>query len=63
MKNKIKETRESIGITQQELAEKAGVSRTIVSQLENGSKDVITSTTMLKISKVLDKPIESLFLI
>ena len=32
---KIKDIRESLGMTQEELAEKSGVSRTIISGLEN----------------------------
>ena len=35
---KIKEYREQQGITQKELAKKAGVSRTIINQLETGAK-------------------------
>lgn len=63
MKNKIKEIREDRGMTQGSLASTSGVSRTVISQLENGSRPVVTSETMLKISKALDKPIEEIFAI
>lgn len=62
MNNKVREIRISLGMSQHELAEKAGISRTIVWQLETGKKKSINSATMLKISKVLNKPIEDIFL-
>ena len=49
-------------MTQEDLAKESGVSRTVISQLENGSRPVITSETMLKISKTLEKSIEEIFL-
>lgn len=50
MNNKIKEKREKIGITQEELANKAGVSRTTISDLENHKNVNITNATMKKIA-------------
>lgn len=50
MNNKIKEKREKIGITQEELATKAGVSRTTISDLENHKNVNITNATMKKIA-------------
>lgn len=63
MKTKIREFREAMGMSQEEFSEKAGVARTVISQLENGSRDVVKSDTMLKISKALDRPIEEIFLL
>lgn len=62
MKNRIKEIRESIGITQQELAEQVGATIESITRLENGTKEVLTSTTMLKISRALKTPIETIFM-
>lgn len=62
MENKIKELRISKGMTQEELALKSGVARTVLSQLENNSRPVVTSETMLKISRALDSPLEKIFL-
>lgn len=50
MNNKIKEKREKIGITQEELAVKSGVSRTTISDLENHKNVNITNATMKKIA-------------
>lgn len=62
MENRIKESREELGMTQNELSEASGVARTIISQLENGTRDVITSITMIRLSRALQKPIDYLFL-
>lgn len=62
LKNRIKEVREEKNMTQTELEEKAGVTRTVISQLENGSRTVVTSETMLKLSKALGRSLDELFL-
>lgn len=62
MNNRIKSLREDKNMTQEELAKISGVSRTVLSQLENGSRPVVTSETMLKISRGLEKPLEEIFL-
>lgn len=62
MKNRLREIREAKQLSQGELVEKSGVSRTVISQLENGTRSVITSETMLKISKALEEPLEEIFL-
>lgn len=63
MKNKIKEYRQRKGLTQIELAQKSGVSRTVIAQLESGVRDNTTADTMLKISKALGKSVEEIFLL
>lgn len=50
MNNKIKEKREKIGITQEELAIRSGVSRTTISDLENHKSVNLTNATMKKIA-------------
>ena len=61
MKNKIKEIREKLGISQEELAEKSGVSRTTISELETEKKEVTTNTTLEKISLALGKRVTDIF--
>lgn len=62
MNNKIEEIRTSLRMSQAELAKTSKVSRTVISQLENGTRKTITSETMLKLSKALGKPVEEIFL-
>lgn len=57
---KIKELREKKNMTQDELAEKSGVSRTIISFLENGNPNT-TSKTLVRIARALDVTIDQLF--
>lgn len=58
---KVKEIREKKKLTQEELSEKSGVSRTIISAMESG-KDVTTTTkTLLKIAKALDTTVDAIF--
>lgn len=61
MNNKIKHYREIKNMTQEDLAKKAGVSRTIISGLENQTLDVTTNTTMKKIADALEVGIVELF--
>ncbi|MBF1168020.1 MAG: helix-turn-helix transcriptional regulator, partial [[Eubacterium] sulci] len=44
------------------LAEKSKVSRTVISQLENGKRDIITSDTMKNIADALGEPVGNIFL-
>jgi Predicted transcriptional regulators len=58
---RIKEAREEAGMTQDELANKSGVSRSIINGLETGRATVTTNVTLLKIAKALDKKIADIF--
>jgi putative transcriptional regulator len=60
MKNKIKLARIKIGITQQQLAEKAGVSRQSIIAIESG-KYIPSTLLTLKFASIFKKPIEELF--
>ena len=57
---KIKEVRESIGMTQEELAEESGVSRGTISALENGNP-ITTSKTLVKLAKAMKVSIDQIF--
>jgi transcriptional regulator with XRE-family HTH domain len=61
MKNVLKETREKQHMSQEELANKSKVSRTIISELENNKTDVITNVTLEKLSKALGKKVTDIF--
>lgn len=50
MYNKIREIREERLMTQEDLAEKSGISRTTISDLENQKVMNITTATMKKIA-------------
>ena len=58
---KIKEVREKKKMSQEQLAKKANVSRTIISGLESGKITVTTTETLLKIAKALDKKVSDIF--
>lgn len=58
---KIKECREELGISQEELAEMAKVSRTTLSGLESGKIKTTTTETLLKIAKALNKKVADIF--
>ncbi len=61
MKNKLKLIREEAGMSQEELSKKSTVSRTIISELENGKTDVITNVTLEKISEALNRKVTDIF--
>lgn len=63
MRFKIREARMKAGMTQTELAEKSGVSRSIISQLENGKRDITSTKTLVKIASTLGVDIGDIFLV
>ena len=58
---KIKELREAMKMTQEELAEKSGVSRGTISALENGIDRTTTSKTLDKLAQALDTTVDRIF--
>ena len=58
---KIREHRQSIGMSQEELAEKSGVSRSIISGLESGRVTITSTKTIEKIAKALGKQVSDIF--
>ena len=49
------------GMTQEELAEKSGVSRGTISALENGIDRTTTSKTLVKLAQALDTTVDRIF--
>lgn len=61
MKNRLKETREYKNLSQQELSEKAEVSRATISGIESGRVSVVTTSTLSKIATALECKITDIF--
>lgn len=62
MQYKVKELRVARGMTQEELSKKSGVSRQIISNLENNDVAVTSTNTLSRIAKALDANISDIFL-
>ena len=62
MKYRIKELREEKRMTQEELSEKSGVSRSIISKLEQEKPVNMLTDTLSKIANALDVKVSFLFL-
>lgn len=59
----IKQRREELNMSQEELSLKSGVSRSIISELESGKRvENTTIETIVKISRALNTPIQKIFL-
>lgn len=61
LKYNIKTYREELKMTQLELSQKAGISRSIISGLESGTITVTTTETLSKIAKALGKKVSDIF--
>lgn len=59
---KIREARKAQGMTQEDLAKRANVSRATIIGLENGSIKVTTTETLTKIANALNKKVSDIFL-
>lgn len=60
MANNVKKIREKRGMTQEQLSERAGVSRITISQLENGANDVRLGT-LKRIAEALECSVTDFF--
>lgn len=58
---KVKEMRESLHLTQEELSPKSGVSRGTISSIENGDTKTTTTKTLLKLAKAMNTSIDQNF--
>ena len=61
MPSKLRELRKAKRISQEELAKKSGVSRTIISGLESGRINITTTGTLEKIAKALETSVSNFF--
>ncbi|TAH14584.1 MAG: transcriptional regulator [Sphingobacteriia bacterium] len=62
MKNLVKEERQKINMTQQELADKIGVSRQSIFAIETG-KYVPSAILVLKIAQLFKRKVEDIFML
>lgn len=62
MKYRVKEIREQKGISQEELAEKSGVSRTTIWALEHDDSKVTTTKTLFSLATAMGVKFDDLFL-
>lgn len=62
MEFRIKAFREELNLSQQELANKSGVSRATISGLENQTIVVTTTETLIKLADALGKKVSDIFL-
>lgn len=60
MEFRIKELKEKKKLTQKELAEKSGVSRSLIVLLEKGARTVTTTSTIEKLADALGVPVKRL---
>ena len=62
MTNKVAEIRKERGLSQQELAEKANVSRPYLSIIETNQNKTVSNSVMFRIADALGVGIEAIFL-
>lgn len=58
---RVKELREVLNMTQEDLAQKSGVSRGTISAMENGSSKATSTRTFVKIARALGTSVDSIF--
>ncbi len=61
MQNNINEIRKTLNLSQEDLANKTGVSRQTINSIENGKFDPSLSL-LFKLIKVLDKNLDEIFI-
>lgn len=62
MENKIKARREELHMSQEELAEKANISRQTIHVLETGKAGNVLMSTMMAIARALESTVDEIFL-
>ena len=63
MNNRVCELRRKKGLSQQELADLCGVSRTTIWKIETGNVNSAIAKTLIAIAKALDAKVEEIFLL
>lgn len=58
---RIKERREELRMSQEELAEKSGISRPTISAIENGKDKSVLTGTLIALAKALDTTVDKIF--
>ena len=60
--NNLSEVRKDKGLTQEELAEKSGICRVTIANIERGAVTNLKISTMLSLANALDSTVEEIFL-
>lgn len=60
LENKVKEVREDMGLSQEQLSMKSGISRSTISDIETG-RHATSLEAALRIARALKVPVERLF--
>lgn len=63
IKNRLKAFREEQGMSQEELSEKTGLSRTTISKIENNEEVNVNTKTIAKIAEVFNVAPSEIFLL
>lgn len=63
IKNKIREIRRNLNMTQEELSIKSGISRATIAALENNQKSNTSTKTLTAIAAALGVSLEHIFLL
>lgn len=58
---RIKERREELRMSQEELSEKSGINRTTISMIETGKTENIMTGTLVALAKALDTTVDKIF--
>jgi Predicted transcriptional regulators len=61
LRNSLKEVREANRMSQEELADISGISRTTISALENYKSEVTKTDTLVKLADVFNKKVTEIF--
>ena len=63
MENQVKRVREQLGLTQEDLSKKSGISRSVLANIENHRANNYTAKTMVAIADALNKRVDELFFV
>lgn len=63
MENQVKRVREQLGLTQEDLSKKSGISRSVLANIENNRANNYTAKTMIAIADALNKRVDELFFV
>lgn len=59
---RVRAEREAAGLTQQDLARRAGITRVTLSEIENGHREQIKPAVIEAIARVVDRPVRVFFM-
>ena len=63
MENQVKRVRKQLGLTQEDLSKKSGISRSVLANIENNRANNYTAKTMIAIADALNKRVDEIFFI